>query len=250
MAATWRAVLEHYAGPYHLGVTATPERLDGRGLADRFDALVCGPDIAELTRDGYLADVKLLTVPPPDLAGINTVAGDYAIKPLARLMSSGRLVGDAVEHYQDHAEGRPAIAFCCSVAHAELVAERFRRAAGMPTRERDRIIGGLASGELQVVTSCALISKGLDIPDVGAAILLRPTKSLTLYLQQVGRALRPKADGRPALILDHAGNALRHGHPAELRCWSLKGRPAREAAERAATEREAEAADRELLLVQ
>ncbi len=97
----------------------------------------------------------------------------------------------------------------------------------MPPRERDAVIRGLADGSLDVVTSCALISEGLDVPDVGAAILLRPTQSLTLYLQQIGRALRPKADGRPAVILDHAGNALRHGDPTAPRRWSLEGRPKR-----------------------
>ena len=159
-----------------------------------------GPRSRNLIDAGFLADMRVLTAPRRlDLSSIRKVAGDYAVGALAELMSDGAIIGDAVEHYRDHADGRPAIAFCVTINHAELVAERFvaagYRAASvdgtMPNSERDRIIGGLASGELQIVTSCALISEGLDIPDVGAAILLRPTYSLTLYLQQIGRALRP-----------------------------------------------------------
>ena len=253
VAGSWADVLDRYPDTYVLGVTATPERLDGKGLAERFDVLVCGPSIKELIDAGFLADMRVLTAPRRlDLSSIRKVAGDYAVGALAELMSDGAIIGDAVEHYRDHADGRPAIAFCVTINHAELVAERFvaagYRAASvdgtMPNSERDRIIGGLASGELQIVTSCALISEGLDIPDVGAAILLRPTYSLTLYLQQIGRALRPKPDGRPALVLDHAGNALRHGHPATRRLWSLEGRAKREAAE-AAEQAEREQAERE-----
>jgi DNA repair protein RadD len=249
VAGTWAAVLEHYADAYLLGVTATPERLDGKGLADHFDILVCGPSVCDLIAGGWLADVRVLTARAPDLTGIKRLGGDYAIGELAEAMSDSRLIGDAVAHYREHAEGRPAIAFCVTIRHAELVAERFLAAGyhaasvdgGMAPRARDAVIHGLASGELDVVTSCALISEGLDVPDVGAALLLRPTQSLTLYLQQIGRALRPKADGRPAVILDHAGNALRHGDPTAPRRWSLEGRLKRLTAESAEREREAAA---------
>ena len=252
VAGTWAAVIERYPGAFQLGVTATPERLDGKGLGGCFGELVCGPAVRELTEAGYLAEARILTAPPPDLSGVKRVAGDFATGALAEVMSAGGLIGDAVEHYAEHARGRAAIAFCVTVAHAEMVAARFRdagyRAASvdgtMPARERDAIIQGLASGALEVVTSCALISEGLDIPDVGAAILLRPTQSLALYLQQVGRALRPKPDGSEAVILDHAGNAIRHGHPTELRLWSLAGQQARERAE-AAEQREREKNERE-----
>jgi DNA repair protein RadD len=246
VAATWAAVLERYQDKRVLGVTATPERLDGKGLAQWFDDLVYGPSVRELIDAGFLADLDVLSHPAPDLSGIKKIAGDYAVGELAERMSEQRLLGNAVAHYRDHASGRPAITFCVTVAHAELVAARFRAAGyraatvdgSMPPRERDSIINGLASGELQIVTSCALISEGLDIPDVGAAVLLRPTASLAMYLQQVGRALRPKPDGSRAIVLDHAGNAMRHGHPVERRLWSLEGRPAREAAEQAERERE------------
>jgi DNA repair protein RadD len=236
VAGTWRAVLALYPETRTLGVTATPERLDGKGLADQFDELVCGPSVADLIAGGFLADARVLSAPREvDLSGVKKLAGDFAVGALAEVMSDSKVVGDAVEHYAEHAAGRRAIAFCVTVNHAELVAERFRAAGyraasvdgSMRKEDRDLIIGGLATGALDVVTSCELVSEGLDIPDVGAAILLRPTQSLTLFLQQVGRALRPKADGAPAIIRDHAGNARRHGHPADPRVWSLEGRKRR-----------------------
>jgi DNA repair protein RadD len=237
-AGSWTKVLNHYKNAYILGCTATPERLDGKGLDDHFDELVCGPSIVALIEQGYLADMRIFSAPIPDLSAVKRVAGDYAKAQLTKIMSNNTIIGNAVEHYREHANGIPAIAFCCTVAHAELVADQFSRAGyhaasidgSMPTDKRDSIIHGLSSGRLQLVTSCDLISEGLDIPDVTAAILLRPTQSLTLYLQQVGRALRPKPT--PAIILDHAGNMHKHGTPKANRLWSLEGRPKRLAAER------------------
>ena len=242
-AGSWSTIIQHYKsiGSYLFGCTATPERLDGKGLNTHFDKLICGPSIKDLIEQGYLADARIFTVPAPDLSKVKRIGGDYAKQQLAGAMSTGVLVGNAIEHYQEHADGLPAIAFCCTIQHAELVADQFRAAGyraasvdgSMTTTERDGIIDGLHSGKLQIVTSCDLISEGLDIPDVAAAILLRPTQSLTLYLQQVGRTLRPKKDGSPAIILDHAGNVLRHGSPKTDRLWSLQGRPVRLRAEKA-----------------
>jgi superfamily II DNA or RNA helicase len=99
--------------------------------------------------------------------------------------------------------------------------------------ERRRSIAALSRGELDVITNCGLISEGVDVPAIGAAILLRPTQSLALYLQLVGRALRP-APGKRALILDHAGNVIRHGLPDDARTWSLQGAKPDRADKRAA----------------
>jgi DNA repair protein RadD len=238
-SASWSKILTHYNGAYILGCTATPERLDGKGLDSHFDILVSGPSIADLIKQGYLADCRIFTARVPDLSAIKRVAGDFAKAQLAKAMSQNTIIGNAVEHYREHAHGLPAIAFCCTVAHAQLVADQFDRAGyraasidgSMDTKRRDAIIHGLSSGRLHIVTSCDLISEGLDVPDVAVAILLRPTQSLTLYLQQVGRALRPKPI--PAIILDHAGNVHRHGSPKIHRQWTLEGRPKRLAAERA-----------------
>jgi DNA repair protein RadD len=228
VAGQWAAVLDAFPHARILGVTATPERADGRGLRDAFDDLVLGPDVRDLIDQGHLSNYTMFCPPEggPDLSSIRTKMGDYDLAQLAALMSGPGLVGDSVEHYRQHCDGAPAVAFCVSVKHAELVAEQFRAAGyravaaygSLDQDECDRRIHGLETGAVQVLTSCDLISEGLDIPSIHAAILLRPTKSLALYLQQVGRALRPKPDR--AIILDHAGNST-HGRPCQPRAWSL-----------------------------
>ncbi len=231
-AATWRKILAAFAQAKVLGVTATPQRLDGKGLDDIFDALVIGPSVSELITDGYLS--PFATFAParsPDLSGIRTRAGDYATDELAVRMSKGVIITTAVDEYTRLCPGAPAIVYCVDIQHSELVAEAFRargyRAAHLdgntPTELRRSIIAALGSGELQVVSNCGLISEGLDVVGVVAVILLRPTKSLALYLQQVGRALRP-APGKKAFILDHAGNTFRFGPADAPQNWKLEGR--------------------------
>jgi superfamily II DNA or RNA helicase len=151
-------------------------------------------------------------------------------------MVKQRIVGCAVTEYRQRADGLPAVAFCPTVAFAEQVAADFRAAGipaaavdgGMAPHARAAALDGLRRGTIRVITSCDLISEGFDVPECAGALLLRPTKSLTLHLQQVGRALRPKADGSKAIILDHVGNCYDHGLPADTRAWSLEGRDKRE----------------------
>ncbi|MGD0107541.1 MAG: DEAD/DEAH box helicase [Rhodopila sp.] len=236
VSATYRRILAALEAAKLLGVTATPERLDGKGLGIKaggvFDQLVAGPSVAELTKLGFLAPARCFASPPPDLTGVRTVQGDYARDGLAKVMDVADITGDAVEHYARLAPGKPAIAFCVSIAHAERVATAFREAgwraqslSGLtPVRERDAALLGLGTGAVQVVTSCELISEGLDVPSVGAVILLRPTQSLAMYLQQVGRGMRPAPDKAALIVLDHCGNIPRHGLPDDAHAWSLSGR--------------------------
>jgi superfamily II DNA or RNA helicase len=234
VASTYRAVLTAAPHARVLGPTATPERLDGRGLNDIFEALVIGPSPAELIRDGYLSRFAVFAPERMvDLKRARTVAGDYALRDLADRMSAGFVLDDALSEYRKRLDGRSAIAFCCTIEHSRLVA-RHLRAAGVraehldgdtPASERRQLIKQLGTGETQILTNCALISEGLDIPSVAGVILLRPTKSLALHLQQIGRALRPAEGKVRAVILDHAGNVFRHGMPDLEHAWSLEGRP-------------------------
>lgn len=235
-AGSWRTILDHWPASRVLGVTATPCRQDGKGLGvdagGVFDDMVEGPQIAELIDRGYLAPPEVYAPPVvADLTGLRSRMGDFAQGEAADRMDRPTVTGDAVAHYARICPGVPAIVFCVSVAHAEHVAEQFRasgwRAAsldgGMADVDRRARIDDLAAGRLQVLTSCDIISEGTDIPVVGAAILLRPTQSLGLYLQQVGRALRLYPGKVSAIILDHVGNVARHGLPDEAREWSLAG---------------------------
>ena len=228
-AGTWKTVLDYY-GSRMLGVTATPIRSDGRGLDEVFDDLVVGPSVSELI------DLKFLTRPKVyapatsvDLSGVRMSGADYNRDDLSAAMDKPKITGDAVKYYRQMADGVPAVVFCVSVSHAQHVAAEFSAAGyrseavygGHP--ERDEILSGLGNG-IDVVCSCDLISEGTDIPAIGCAILLRPTQSLSLYLQQVGRALRVYPGREYAVVLDHVGNVLKHGMPDEVRPWTLEGR--------------------------
>jgi superfamily II DNA or RNA helicase len=232
-ARTWGRIIAAVPEAKILGVTATPQRLDGKGLNDIFDELIIGPSVESLIDQGYLS--PFTTYAPErrlDLSHVRTRAGDYAVDQLAETMSEGVIIEAAVDEYVRLCPGVPAIVFAVDIAHSKLVAAAFAargfHAAHVdgttPATERRALIAALATGEIQVLCNCGLISEGLDVPVVTAAILLRPTKSLALHLQQVGRCLRPAPGKAKALILDHAGNTYRFG-PADLdRRWSLEGK--------------------------
>jgi DNA repair protein RadD len=226
-----------------LGVTATPERADGRGLGVQaggcFDDLVLGPSIAELIKGEFLTPIRVFApVTRPDLSGVRIKMGDYDTVGLRAAMDVPTLTGDAVEHYARYSPGQPAITFCVSVDHTRNVATAFCRAGwrgaaadgSMAAPERDAAIGGLATGAVQVLCTCDLVSEGLDVPAVSAVLLLRPTKSLGLFLQQVGRGLRPAPGKSHLIVLDHAGCTFNHGMPDLDRMWSLDGRVKQQAA--------------------
>jgi DNA repair protein RadD len=154
--------------------------------------------------------------------------GDFDTKQAEQRV--GTIMGDCLGHYRKHLSGQTAIAFCCSVAHAEAVAHLFQSAGiaaasidgTMDASTRRELLAGLGTGRLKVLTSCALIGEGVDVPSVGGCILLRPTASVGLHLQMIGRCLRPQP-GKTAVVLDHVGNTLRLGHHLEDRDWTLDG---------------------------
>ena len=232
----WGQIVAAFPKALLLPVTATPCRLDGKGLGQGCggfaDDIILGPSMRELIAGGYLSPYRIFAPPTAlDLTGVRTRMGDFAKNELAQAMDKATITGDAVEHYRRHADGRRAIAFCVSVLHAEHVAAEFRQAGiaaefldgSLDAGERDARIRRFERGETLVLSSCDIVSEGFDLPAIEAAILLRPTKSLALYLQQVGRALRP-FPGKPyAVILDHVGAVAAHGLPDEDREWTLDG---------------------------
>lgn len=234
--SSWGRVLAHNAEARLLGVTATPCRLDGNGLGRHaggcFDHLVIGPSVAELIEQGRLArPVVYAPAKALDLRGVAKRGGDYAMGALAARMDQRALTGDAVTHYRQLCAGLPSIAFCITREHAAHVCEDFQ-AGGFqsamltgetPDKTRAEMIRDLGTGALQVLVSCNVVSEGTDIPQVGAAILLRPTASYALAMQQMGRSLRTAKGKTHAIILDHAGNCHRHGLPTDAVEWSLDG---------------------------
>jgi superfamily II DNA or RNA helicase len=228
-AGTWAKVLEHFHQAHLLGVTATPIRLDGRGLGEHYQAMVEGPSAAWLTDNGYLAPARVLAPPGFDTTGIRKRMGDFDTKEAEHRI--GTIMGDCLSHYRKHLYGQTAIAFCCSVAHAEAVARLFMGAGipaasidgSMTSEQRRDLLQALGTGRIRILTSCALIGEGVDVPSVGGCILLRPTASTSLHLQMIGRCLRPSPGKAAAVVLDHVGNTLRLGHHLEPREWTLDG---------------------------
>ena len=229
---TWGKIVSHWHDAYLIGKTATPVRSSGEGLGDGhggfFTSMVLGPTAQWLTDHGFLAPARVLAPPGFDAVGLRKRMGDFDAKQAEQRATS--IHGDCLSHYRKHLAGQTAIAFCCSVAHAEAVADLFNRHGitaasidgSMDAPHRRRLLSDLGDGRLKVLTSCALIGEGVDVPSVAGCILLRPTASVALHLQMIGRCLRPQ-DGKTAVVLDHVGNVPRLGHHLEDREWSLEG---------------------------
>ena len=228
-STTWGRVATYYSGSYILGVTATPCRLSGEGLGDMFKEMILGPTVQELIALGALCDYRPFVPSTFTDEGMHTRGGDFVREESAAKMDKPTVTGDAVKHYRRLSHLQPAVAFCVRVDHAEHVARQFKEAGyssasidgGMDKDLRRKIIRDFSNGHINVLTSCDLISEGFDVPGIETAILLRPTQSLGLYLQQVGRALRPSRGKEYATILDHCGNIARHGLPDDDREWTL-----------------------------
>lgn len=230
-AGQYQKIINRFPNAFVLGFTATPIRTDGTGLNAVFENMVIGPSIQELIDLGYLVEPTIYAPRTVTEINVKRSGGDYNRKQLSEFMDKPTITGDAVAHYSKMCSGVPAVAFCVSIQHAENVAADFR-AAGynaasvhgkMKQNEIDSILSGLGDGSIHVVTSCDLISEGTDIPAIECAILLRPTMSTALYLQQIGRALRLSDGKDSAIVLDHVGNVSKHGHPCAEREWTLEG---------------------------
>lgn len=230
VSSTWLNFLNANPDSYVLGLTATPERLDGRGLGDVFTSLVQGPTTPELIKLCYLSEPIVYGIPTPiNPDSLHTTMGDYDRNEIALEFDKPEILGDAVATYQKHAHGQKALVFCATVKQAEHTALAYRN-AGIPAAsidgtmtdaDRADTLTRLQSGEITVLTSCQLIGEGLNIPAVSVVQLLTCTASLSWYLQMVGRGLRPAPGKTHTMVLDHGGNFKRHGLPDDHRTWCL-----------------------------
>jgi superfamily II DNA or RNA helicase len=211
-----------------VGVTATPCRLNGGGLGDINDQLIIGVSTKYLIKNGFLAPYDYYAPSVADLTGLHVKVGEYVTKEIEDRLIKKSIFGDVISYYRQLADGKQAICYCASISHSEQMADNFNEAGipaahvdgSTPKVDRNRIISRFRSGEIRILCNVDLISEGFDVPDCEAAILLRPTKSLTLYIQQSMRCMRYKPDKR-AVIIDHVGNYARFGLPDMDREWSL-----------------------------
>lgn len=230
-ADTYRKVYDAFPKARRVGVTATPIRLDGSGLSDVNDELVIGVSAKWLIENNCLSPYDYYAPSLVDLTGIKIKKGDYDISSVENLMLRKAVFGDVIKHYNDLAGGRQAVCYCTSVRHSMETALQFNLAGieaahidgSTPKSERERIINEFRRGAIDILCNVDLISEGFDVPDCECVILLRPTQSLTLYIQQSMRCMRYRK-GKRAVIIDHVGNYARFGMPDADRSWTLEGR--------------------------
>ena len=241
-ASSWLKLLQFYPDSCVVGLTATPMRMGGDGLGDIFDSLTIGPTVKQLTTSGRLAPFKYYAPPvKANLNGVRVKYGEYVKSDVAYAMDQANVIGDAIETYTKLAAGKQAVCYCSSVEHSKHTAELFRKAGiaamhidGETNRHiRKDLIDRFRRDEFKIITNVDLISEGFDVPNMEAVILLRPTQSLTLHVQQSMRPMRPSDNpDKVAIIIDHVGNCYRHGLPDEDRIWTLETAPKKPKQER------------------
>ena len=231
-ANTWKTIHAAFPEAYHIGLTATPARLDGQGLKPYFSCMVNGPSVEWLINQKYLSPYKLYAPVSINLAGLHTSMGDFVKSELSDRVDKPSITGDAIQQYTKYATGKRAVVFAVSIEHSKHIAAQFN-ATGIPAAHidgetditmRDYNIERFREGKIKVLSNVDLCGEGFDLPALEAAILLRPTKSLGLYLQQCGRTLRTFPGKSHAIILDHVGACATHGLPDDERQWTLEGR--------------------------
>ena len=232
-ATGWERAIDQWPGRV-LGLTATPWRLSKtEGFNHLFGELHCGPQVHELQYDGWLCTAQMLMPQPEDIIRGGSIAGTGDFNESGILGANHDhpdvMTAGALRFWQAHAAGRQTIIYAISKDHAHNLTTVFNNAgiaatvmlSETPPEERASAIESFSNGTLQALVNVAVATEGFDLPDASCVVLTRPTMSLALYLQLVGRGLRPKSDGGDCLILDLAGNAEIHGLPDEHRQWSL-----------------------------
>lgn len=248
-AAGWTAVYNYFAKAKHIALTATPRRMDQKGLGRYFSHMVQGPSIAELIEDGWLVDYKAYAPSTPDLSGVHTARGDYVQSEVVDAMNKSVITGDIIKHYLSHARGRRFLLFAPSIRYSENMAANFRANNIMAVHvdgetdktDRKAAMRGFRDGNITGLSNVGLFGEGVDVPAAEILIDCSPSQSLTAVMQRWGRVLRPvyasgfdlttregrlaaiAASPKPyAIILDHSGNIRRHSMPCDDRTWSLE----------------------------
>lgn len=231
LAKTYRDIYDYYADVPRLGFTASPWRMSGQGFTDVYESMVEGPQVEWLIENNFLAPYKYYSVNLINEDKLKkSSTGDYTKNSIDDAIG-GTIYGDVIQNYRKLADGKQAIVYCHSVDFSEEVAEAFRSKgiaaehadAKTSKVEREKIMSDFRSGALKVLCNVDLISEGFNVPDCEVVILLRPTESLVLHIQQSMRSMRYKP-GKRAIIIDHVANYLKHGLPDTPRKWTLEER--------------------------
>lgn len=242
-AESYQKIIKAFPDAKLLGVTATPVRLDGRGFTDTFDELIVSPNVRSFIKNGYLSEYDYYSVPrtsfiQKEINGIKKFSqGDYAESELERVCDNLRIRAEVVNTYLEFAKGKKGIVYTINKAHNYNLSVEFNR-HGIPTiaidsdtpkEQRERYIEQFRIGEYKIICNVNLFTEGFDCPDIEFIQLARPTKSLALYLQQVGRGLRISDDKDKTIFLDNVGLYNLFGFPSSSRRWGqhFKGKDAK-----------------------
>lgn len=230
-AKSYREIYDYFPNAWRLGFTASPWRMSGKGFEDIYDVMIHGKSVEWLIEHNSLAPFDYYSVTLTDLDKLKkSSTGDYTKKSMDEATSNA-VYGDAVEHYKELANGQQAILYAHSVEASKEFTQAFNDKgipavhadAKTPKTEREAIMSGFRNSEFQVLCNVDLISEGFDVPDCNVVILLRPTASLVLHIQQSMRSMRYQPN-KKATIIDHVANYTRHGIPTTEHEWTLEDR--------------------------
>lgn len=232
LANSYKKIIHHFSKAKVVGFTATPVRINGGGLGDINDTLIEKVNVKWLIENQFLAHYKYYAPETVQTETLNVKrTGEFDMTSLDDQFNKRMIWGDVIKHYQKLADGEQAILYASSIYQSEKMAASFN-AAGIssahidgktPKPIRDDIIKQFREGEIKVLCNLDLIGEGFDVPDCSTVIMLRPTQSLSLYIQQSMRGMRYRT-GKTAIIIDHVGNVNRFGLPDMERKWSLEAK--------------------------
>lgn len=225
---SYEEIFEVYPNAYILGVTATPNRSDGQGLRKQFDKIITLHPVRWFVERGFLSPYKIFAAPKKiDTSGIKITAGDFDMTELAERVTE--IIGDVYETWREKAEGKQTVIFAINVEHSKQICQSFLNegvnAAHIdgetPQRIRQQIINDFSKGKIKVLSNCGIVTEGFDCPGIEVIQCARPTASLVLWLQIVGRGLRPFPGKEYAIVIDHTNNSTTLGLPDDDYPWSL-----------------------------
>ena len=234
VAKTYRMLWERWPEAKFLGLTATPCRLSGEPFTDLFDVLVQSWSVSEFIRKGWLSDLDYISVKSDSsdfkkVAGLDKrgLDGDYQTKQTALVLDTEESIAHLYQSYKHFADGKKGIVYAINREHALHIAAYYQERAvrcavidsNTPAKERLQTVEKYRQQELDVLVNCEIFTEGFDVPEVEFIQLARPTMSLALYLQQVGRGMRVSKGKDKVIVLDQVGLYLSMGLPTKERDW-------------------------------
>jgi superfamily II DNA or RNA helicase len=220
MSQSYRTLIERAPRARLIGLTATPTRLDGKPLGEIFSSAVVAATVSELIGHGFLVKPHVFSTPVlPDLEGVKKTGGDFNEAQLELACNTATLRGDIVRHWQERSNGKPTVLFAVSIEHSKALVADFDAIGARAVHvdgsiskgARAEALQAVRAGAAKVLCNVGIVTEGWDFPALETCVLARPTASLSLLLQMVGRVMRPHPGKDGALVLDHAGNHVRHG---------------------------------------